>query len=159
MRFLALCLALVSTPAAAQLKPFDFMGIIAGEPIPPAKLKGCRKLEAGICIKEMVQISNVWANFVLTTHDNKLSKIYIDVHPNWYVDLRAAFVAKYGEPCERAKGVWKNAAGAELDNPIEYWCFSSGRLKFARYGARIDKMDVLYLDDNKAPAKPPVVNF
>lgn len=162
MRAIILGLALVSTPALAdeQLKPFDFMGYVAGEIIPPEKLKKCGKSAPDqTCLVPLVQVSNVYVGYLLKTHDYRMTSLFIDAHPNSYTSLLDAFTAKYGQPCEVSEAVWKNAAGAELENPSLHWCFSTGKLTFSKYGAYINKMGILYKDVNQPPESPPTINF
>lgn len=157
----ALALAMVAVPAAAEeLKPFDFMGYVAGEAIPPEKLKKCGKDGPDqTCIVPLVEVSDVSVGYLLETHDYKVSSLYIDAHPNNYSRLLEAFTVKYGEPCEVTQTTWKNAAGAELDNPTFYWCFKTGKLRFSKYGAYINKMGIFYEDANQRPKKSPTINF
>lgn len=160
MRAIALAIALLPTMATAQeLKPFDFMGYVAGEIIPAEKLKKCTKGPDATCIVRMVKVSTIYADYLLETHNFRLSSLYIDAHPNSYPALLEAFTAKYGEPCDTVDTVWKNAAGAELSNPTTFWCFKTGKLMFAKYGSRIDKMAILYTDTNKPPEPAPTINF
>lgn len=161
MRAIALAIGLLfASPTHAQeLKAFDFMGFTAGDPVPPEKLKKCGKGAHVTCVEALAKVSNVYVGYSVTVHDGRLSTVYIDAHPNSYSDLLRAFTAKYGEPCETKDAVWKNAAGAELTNPTTYWCFKSGKLMFAKYGARIDRMAIFYEDANKAPERAPIINF
>ena len=155
---LMLTLAVADGPAQ-DLKPFDFMGYVAGEPISPKELKKCGKGGDVSCINPLVKVSNVYVGYMLETHDYKLSTLYIDAHPNSYSALLEAFSAKYGKPCESTTAVWRNAAGAQIDNPTLNWCFATGKLSFAKYGSRIDKMAIFYEDANKRPKPTPVINF
>lgn len=145
--------------AEQDLKPFRFLNFVAGEVIPHAMLKGCGKKPDVVCPYPLMRISTVYVSMVVTTHNYKLSTLYLDAHPNSYGDLLRAFTAKYGEPCEATIAVWKNALGVELENPTFRWCFSSGKLFFSKFGAQIDKMGILYEDVNRAPDPEPVINF
>jgi hypothetical protein len=157
-----LILVAISAPSLASdgLPVFSFMGFNAGEIIPSARLKGCTKGVDRTCIVPLVKIANVYGGYMVTTHNDKLSTLYIDAHPNSFDDLKAAFTAKYGAPCENATTPWRNALGANFDNPTLRWCFSTGKLVFQRYGQTVEKMNIFYEDEiNKPDVKPPAINF
>ena len=160
MRSILFLAALAATPAAAQdLQPFEFKGFVAGQDIPAEKLKSCGKGGTVTCYEPMTQISDVYVGYMLETDNYRMSSLFVDASSGNFTPIFEAFRAKYGEPCEVVDTVWMNAAGAEIDNPNFIWCFSTGRLLVARYGAQINKMAILYTDDNQPPPDDPVINF
>lgn len=163
MRMIVLALAMLAAPAAdaddAALKPFSFFKIVAGEVLAPPLLKGCGKGPDVSCINPLTKVSNSYVGYSFQTHNYKLSSLYIDTHPSNFADLLQAFTAKYGSPCETSTSIWKNAAGAAIENPTYHWCFSTGKLLFSKYGGRIDRMGILYEDDVNRRPNEAVVNF
>ena len=156
-----LMLALIAAPSLGQPLPtFEFKGIKAGEVVDPKVVKRCFEKKTGVeCWQYHDRVAGVDALTITTFVGGKLSTIGGYVDEAHYSDVLAAFKAKYGEPCSVSTEPWQNALGANFENPISTWCFSSGTLLLKKVGRKISESAFYYVDSNKAPEPEPKVDF
>lgn len=159
--YAAMLLIAAPTAAGADLKPFEFRGMTAGVTMTDENLKKCRVTQPEVkdCVEGYVPIAGMPSFVMETFYQSRLSTVGVTSAQGNWTKLRAAFIEKYGEPCEQATPTWQNAAGTSIRNIEETWCFTTGKLFLRQYGNRITETLAFYQDDNKAPAPAPKVDF
>lgn len=149
----------------AQLVPFDFMGITAGEVVSKKAVFGCEDREqARLCKARRNEVAGVKGvvNPLVWLVDGKMAQLQFAFSNNFghYERVKSALSAKYGKPCDVSTEDWANRMGTTLDNTVTTWCFSTGKLVLRQFGSRSTWSDFTYVDDDvKIPEKEPVVDF
>lgn len=140
--------------------PFEFRGITAGQEVSPKSLKRCGKRgDIVTCENLFDKIAGVDAMIITTYYQRRLVDVAVSIDRNHVSELSHALDQKYGAPCRTDRSKWKNAMGAELDNNSSTWCFSAGELTLYEIGHRMDKSDLIYIDNNQPPEHPATVDF
>lgn len=135
--------------------------MVAGQIISNEQLRHCdiKAINTLQCVDGYVDVAGTRSFVMTTVFGSKLSSMVLSSDQDNWTKLRAAFIAKYGQPCSQNVESWQNAAGASLKNISEDWCFATGKLNLRQYGYRITETSAVYIDDNKVPEPAPKVDF
>jgi len=160
-------MALVASPAIAQEKPvFDFAGFDTETAVAnPSFGRGCDvdRDEPGktACSAWNMRLGDGSAKIVMVNlYEGKLSSALGILDRNQFLSVLSAFTAKYGSPDRTETRVWRNGAGASLDNEVFIWEFQGGELELESIGSRIrDSSFQFFHTTNRAPTEAPPVNF
>lgn len=151
--------------AALAVQPFEFMGIVAGEEIPPKAIMDCREQDDGSqwCHARSSKVAGVATGYPLViVYNGKLNSLVLSFYNDDadFLAIRTALETKYGPPCEVRTDIWQNRMGTELENPLTIWCFSTGKLTMRRFSTRVTQSDLIYIDEvNVLPQVEPVIDF
>jgi hypothetical protein len=149
---------LLASASPTPLPNFEFRGIVAGQAVDPAALKGCRRdAETVTCRSFATKVAGNDAAIESVEYTGgKLSALRILLDRSAYASVVEAFSARYGEPCSSSTDKWANAIGARLDNLSIRWCFLTGNLEARQIGPSLKYMAVAYTDANQPIPKPQV---
>lgn len=153
--------------AQSQAQVFTFRDITAGQKLDVTKLGSCSKPDRGVdgelfCAKypNSGEVAGRPLKFFgASVYNTQLVSVYATFNPIDFDTIAAAFTEKYGDACDRGSSDWESRGGLKAQSPYLEWCFSTGRLKLEKIGARIDEGRFMYTDEWKAPPPPPKVDF
>lgn len=147
-----------TTKLQKPLVPFEFKGIVAGQPVSPQAvgITGCSGDSIRTTCFQIDQVAGSHAVIQLQFRNGRLFALLVRGERDAFSDTIKALTAKYGDPCASETGNWRNGLGAVLDNPSFEWCFSTGELVATAIGDKLTEFTLAYLDKGAEPEAPKV---